>query len=69
MNLADKCTEKEVRLLKDVGINIENKDYSQEEIKKIERDIAEYIMNHSSKNGSIGRLQNEYQSIFRILDI
>lgn len=69
MNLADKCTEKEVQLLKDVGVNIENKDYSQEEIKKIERDIAEYIMNHSSKNGSIGRLQNEFQSIFRILDI
>ena len=38
-------------------------------LKKIERDITEYIMNHSSKDGSMGKLQNEYDSIFRTLNV
>ncbi len=68
MNLIDKCTNKEIELVKNAGINIENKDYSDEELKNIEREISEYIMSHSSKDGSISKLQNEYQSIFRTLD-
>ena len=69
MNLLNKCTDKEVKLMKNAGVYLENKDYSSEELKKIERDIAEFIMNHSSKDGSIGKLQNEYDSIFRTLNV
>ena len=67
MNLISKCTNKEIELLKNAGIDAE-KDYTNEELKGIEREITEYIMNHSSKNGDIGKLQNEYQSIFRTLE-
>lgn len=67
MNLISKCTNKEIELLKSAGIDAE-KDYTNEELKGIERKITEYIMNHSSKNGDIGKLQNEYQSIFRTLE-
>lgn len=69
MNLISKCTNKEVELLKKAGVDITEKDYIIEELKSVEREITEYIMNHSSKNGDIGKLQNEYQSIFRTLEI
>ena len=65
----DKCTDKEVKLMKNAGVYLEDKDYSSEELKRIEHNITEYIMNHSSKDGSIGRLQNEYDSIYRTLNI
>ena len=68
MNLISKCTNKEIELLKSAGIDIKE-DYTTEELKGVEREITEYIMNHSSKNGDIGKLQNEYQSIFRTLEI
>lgn len=69
MNLISRCTNKEVELLKKAGVDVKEKDYTTEELKSVEREITEYIMNHSSKNGDIGKLQNEYQSIFRTLDI
>ena len=69
MNLLNKCTDKEVKLMKNAGVYLEDKDYSSEELKRIEHNITEYIMNHSSKDGSIGRLQNEYDSIYRTLNV
>lgn len=69
MNLISRCTNKEVELLKKAGVDVKEKDYTTEELKSVEREITEYIMNHSSKNGDIGKLQNEYQSIFRTLEI
>lgn len=69
MNLVNNCTNKEIELIKNAGVSIENRDYTIDELKRVERDITEFIMNHSSKDGSIGKLQNEYQSIFRILNV
>ncbi len=69
MNLLNKCTEKELKLMKNAGVYLENKDYSREEMKIIEHNITDFIMNHSSKDGSIGRLQKEYDSIYRTLNI
>lgn len=67
MNLINKCTDKEIELMKKAGVYVEDKEYTNDELQKVEREITEYIMNHSSKDGSIGKLQNEYQSIFRLL--
>ena len=69
MNLLNKCTNKELELMKKAGVYLEDKDYSNDELKKFERNITEYIMNHSSKDGSIGKLQNKYYSIFRALNV
>lgn len=69
MNLLNKCTDNEMKLMKNAGVYLEDKDYSSEELKRIEYNITEYIMNHSSKDGSIGKLQNEYASIYRMLNI
>ena len=55
-------------LIEKAGIKVENKDYTADELKKCVREITEYIMSQSSKNGDISKLSNEYRSIFRIFD-
>lgn len=69
MNLINECTKKEIELIEKAGIIIENKDYTKDELRKCEIGITEYIMSHSSKNGDIGKLSNEYSSIFEIFDV
>lgn len=67
MNLLNKCTNNEINLMKEAGIVVENKEYTNEDLKKVEHDIVEYIMNHSSKD--IQNIQSKYQSIFRTIDV
>lgn len=67
MNLLNSCTTNEIKLLEDIGITIEDKNYSREELRKYEIYIEEYIMSHSSKNGDISRLSNKYNSILKTL--
>lgn len=67
MNLLNNCTTNEIKLLENIGINIEDKDYTKEELRKYEVYIEEYIMSHSSKNGDISRLSNQYNSILNTL--
>ena len=69
MNLLNICTKNEIKLIENAGIRIENKEYTTDELKRVERNITEFIMNHSTKNGKITELQNEYQSVYRILDV
>lgn len=60
----------EMELLKKAGVNIENKqEFTNEDKKYIFSQVTEFIMSHSSKNGDIARLQNEYESIFRVVNI
>ncbi len=67
MNLLNKCSTNEIKLLENIGLNVEDKDYSREELRKYEIYIEEYIMSHSSKNGDISRLSNQYNSILNTL--
>ena len=67
MNLLNKCTTNEIKLIKQAGIDIENKDYSNKEIDRVGIQIMEYIMSHSSKNKDIDRLNNKYSRIFEII--
>lgn len=67
MNLLDKCTNNEINLMKEAGIIVENREYTNEDLKKVEHNIVEYIMNHSSKD--IQNLHSKYQSIFRTIDV
>ena len=53
----------EKELLKSIGINIEDREYNNEELRKCEMNIEEFIMSHSSKNGDIGKYVNKYGSI------
>ena len=58
----------EINLIEKTGIKVENRDYTTEELKKYETAITEFIMSHSSKNGDISKLSNEYNSIFTKFD-
>lgn len=68
MNLLEKCNKKEIKLIENVGIKVENKNYTNDELRAFENKIIEYIMSASSKNGDIDKLKNEYDSIFRIIN-
>ncbi len=67
MNLLNKCTTKEIKLLENIGINIENREYTNEELIRYENQIEDFIMSHSTKNGDISRLSNQYSSILNTL--
>lgn len=67
MNLLNKCTNNEINLIKQAGVIIENKDYTEDELKQFGNQMEEYIMSHSSKNNDIDKLQNNFSRIFRII--
>lgn len=56
---------KEQELLRKAGVKIENQqEYTNDDKNYIFRQVSEYIMSHSSKNGDIGRLKYDYSGIF-----
>lgn len=63
MNLLKECTKNEIKLLENIGIKVEDKEYSNEELRRYEISIEDFIMSHSSKNGDISRVSNQYDSI------
>lgn len=67
MNLVNECTTKELKLLKEIGLNIEDKEYSREELRMFEFYIEDYIMSHSIKSDEISVLSNKYSNILTML--
>lgn len=67
MNLKKQFKDKEIELLQVAGINVEDREYSKEELRKCEMNIEEFIMSHSSKNGDISKLSNQYSGILNAL--
>lgn len=68
MNLLKECNNKEIELIKQAGVVIEDKDYTNEELERCESQIVEFIMSHSSKNKEIDNLHRQYRSIFRSIN-
>ena len=69
MNLYKVMNDKEIKLLENAGIKVENKDYVQEDFKRMEQQVIDFIMSASSKNGDIDRLRNQYDCIFRMINV
>ena len=69
MNLYKEMNKNEIKLLENAGIKVEDKDYLQEDFKIIEHQVVEFIMSASSKNGNIDKLRNQYDSIFRTINV
>lgn len=67
MNFKIDLTEKQQNLLKQIDINIEDKIYTKEEIKKCENNIINHIMNKSSKNGDLSKEMLKYNEIISFL--
>ncbi len=61
MNPLKIFTDKELKDFKELGINFEDRLYSREEIKRIDYQTRDYIMNQSSKNGDITKTLYKFE--------
>ena len=68
MNLLNELSENETNLLKGIGINIQDRNYNQDEVKLIENNIMDDILRRSSKNGDIQRANEKYRNILDKLE-
>ena len=67
MNLLKECTKKEIELIERAGVIVEDREYTKEDLQRCESEITSYIMSHSTKNGDINKLQDQYSNVFRII--
>ena len=67
MNLVKELNKNKLKLLEDAGINIKDKEYSKEELRECEVQVEEFVMNHSTKNGDVSKLSNQYRDILNDL--
>lgn len=63
MNISEIFSTEEIIKINNIGIKLENKNYTPTEYRLIESEIESYIMGYSTKNGEISRLSNEFQNI------
>ena len=50
MNLLEVCTKKEIELIKNAGIEVENKNYNVDKLKLFESKIENYIVKEKTKD-------------------
>lgn len=67
MNLKTELSTKNQNLLNDIGINIEDREYSQEEIKHFQNEVFTHIMSKSSKNNGISNEMDKYNEVANFL--
>lgn len=67
MNYKRDLSEQNQKLLLKVDINVEDREYSAEEVDKNINDIANYIISKSSKNGDMDKAQLEYMPLINTL--
>mgnify|MGYP000077470035 CR=1 FL=1 len=65
MNLYKEMSNNEIELLKNASVSLEDKECLQEDYKKMEHQIIEYIMSASSKNGDMDKRRKQYESMLR----
>lgn len=67
MNLKVELTEKNQKLLNEIGLKVENREYSKEEIKRFINSIGEYIFSQSTKNGDLSKATARFNNLMQIL--
>ena len=60
-------SEQNQKLLSNIDIDIEDREYSTEEIGRNINDISNYIISKSSKNGDLDKTRIEYMPLANIL--
>ncbi len=66
MNLMTDLSNENQKLLQELGIKSENREYSKDEIKTLCSSIGDYIFSQSSKNNNIAKALDEYGELLRI---
>ena len=67
MNLLKKLSENDLKLLENIGICIEDKDYDNFELRGYEMKIEQYIFGQSMKNGDFYRASEKYANVLDII--
>lgn len=67
MNFKIDLSTNQQKLLQQIGIDIENKEYSSQEIKHCLNEICNHVMSKSSKNGDIAREMIKFEELSNIL--
>ena len=65
MNLKKRLNKKEINLLEQAGVYVEDKEYNKQELERCAFNIQDYIMSHSSKD--INNMSSQYKEIFNTL--
>lgn len=65
MNIYKKLNEKQIKLVEEAGDIIEDREYSEEELKQVANVIASHIFSKSKKD--ISKEVNKYSDILRII--
>lgn len=67
MNFIKELDESDINLLKEIGIKVENKEYTKDDARMIENTVEEFIMSHSTKNNDISKCSEQYDNILSLL--
>ena len=67
MNLKTELSTENQNLLNDIGINIEDREYTTDEIKHFQNEVFTHIMSKSSKNNGISNEMNKYNEVANFL--
>lgn len=67
MNFKCDLNEKNQELLQELGIKVEDRNYTSEEIQKCENNIANHIFSQSIKNKDVSKEYVKYSNLINIL--
>ena len=67
MSILKSLTNKDKELLANAGVQLEDKEYTKNELSHFSVKIEEYIMSHSTKNGDISRVSQQYDKLLDLL--
>ena len=67
MNLKMELSKKQQNLMEQLNISIQDKEYTQEELKSALNTISDYIMNLSIKNNDLSNEMAKYNELTSIL--
>ena len=67
MNLYKESNQEELRLFKEVGIEIDDRDYTNEELRQCQNQVIEYIMSQSKNE--ISNVKSKFESVLRKINV
>lgn len=67
MNLYKESNQEELGLFKEVGIEIDDRDYTNEELRQCQNQVIEYIMSHSKNE--ISNVKSKFESVLKKINV
>lgn len=67
MNLYKESNQEELGLFKEVGIEIDDRDYTNEELRQCQNQVIEYIMSQSKNE--ISNVKSKFESVLKKINV